>query len=215
MSEQSRGVEAGLRFGNDFLNANIGAFSTKYTDFIESFALAPAFLRFRGIDPSDGMLTFQSINRGEVEIQGLEASGEAELFLPNTSLRFAFASASGTDEVADQPLDSVNPFTSVLGVRYDGNNGRWGTEIVWTLVAAKDSGDIAETSSRVPTAGYGIVDVLVDLNIGSKIDVNLGVFNLTDKRYIRWEDTVAIGSDAHARFTQPGVNAGITIRARI
>ena len=214
LSERSQGIEAGIRLISDFGVASVGAFSTEYTDFIESFSLAPAFLPFRGIDPSDGMMTFQSINRGEVSISGIEAKGEFELISPTTKVRFALAFAEGTDEVSDQPLNSINPLTTVLGLRYDATSRRWGTELVWTLVSAKEAADISESSSRAPMPGYGVVDLLVNANLGERFTMNMGVFNLTDKRYIRWEDSLAIGGDAPLRFTQPGVNAGITIRAQ-
>ena len=44
------------------------------------------------------------------------------------------------------------------------------------------------------------------------LSVNIGLFNLTDKSYIRWADTGSIGADAPGRFTQPGFNAGATVR---
>jgi hemoglobin/transferrin/lactoferrin receptor protein len=61
-------------------------------------------------------------------------------------------------------------------------------------------------------AGYGIVDLLAHVNVSERIRLNVGLFNLTDKSYIRWADTAAIGSDAPVRFTQPGFNAGATLR---
>jgi outer membrane receptor protein involved in Fe transport len=50
------------------------------------------------------------------------------------------------------------------------------------------------------------------IDLSDSATLNFGLFNLTDKTYIRWADTVAIGSDAPARFSQPGFNAGLSLR---
>ena len=74
-SERSDGVEVGARIVSTAMNARVVYFRNTYENFIESFALAPQFLASRGIDPADGMLTFQSVNRPSVEIDGLEVGG--------------------------------------------------------------------------------------------------------------------------------------------
>ena len=69
-SERSLGVEFGLRATGDAGRLSVAVFQTDYEDFIESFAIAPAFAASRGIDPADGLLTFQSVNRDDVRIDG-------------------------------------------------------------------------------------------------------------------------------------------------
>jgi len=53
------------------------------------------------------------------------------------------------------------------------------------------------------------------INIGDRTRLNAGLFNLTDRTYIRWADTAGIGGDAPARFTQPGFNAALTLRVEL
>jgi outer membrane receptor protein involved in Fe transport len=49
--------------------------------------------------------------------------------------------------------------------------------------------------------------------IAVSVDLSLGLFNLTDKAYVRWSDGIAIGSsDAPLRFSQPGFHAGLNLR---
>lgn len=214
-SERSTGIELGLRAHGNFGNIQISAYTNNYDEFIESFALAPMFLRTGGIDPADGLRTFQSINRGEAEISGLEAKASIQLGSEYTIFNFAFATASGTDKVADAPLNSIDPRTAVLGLRHDAADYRWGFELVWTLVAAKKAGEIDDSAGRMPTSGYGVVDVLLHSRLGNRTNVNLGLFNVTDKRYIRWIDTNGIGFDNPMRFTQPGFNAGLNLSIEI
>lgn len=213
-SERSDGLEVGVRVVSSAINAQVTYFRNTYDNFIESFAVAPQFLGSRGIDPADGMLTFQSINRPSVEIDGLEVGGGLDLPL-GLSARFAMAYARGEDRDSGAPLNSVDPLSAVLGVGFEAPDDRWGAEVVWTLVSGKDEADIDESAPRLATPGYGLVDVLVHLDIGQRVRLNAGLFNVTDKTYIRWGDTAGIGNDAPARFTQPGFNAGVTFRVEI
>lgn len=212
-SERSDGLEVGARIGLNGLNARVTYFRNTYENFIESFAIAPQFLRGGGIDPVDGLLTFQSVNRASVEIDGWEVGGSLDLD-SGLSARFALAYASGEDRDG-APLNSVDPLGAVLGLGYEAPEDRWGAEVVWTLAAGKDEGDIDDSIPRLASPGYGIVDILAHANFGQRVRFNVGLFNVTDKTHIRWADTAAIGNDAPARFTQPGFNAGVTLRLEI
>ena len=211
-SERSRGLEIGARYAGKVLELRWSLFRNDYEDFIESFALAPRFLRSGGIDPADGLRTFQSVNRASVRIQGSELGGAA-VFRSGLSGRFALAYADGEDRAAGAPLSSVDPFTAVLGVGYDA--GRWGGELVCTLVQGKDAADIDPADGRPATAGYGIVDLLAHIELSPRARIHAGLFNLTDQTYIRWADTAGIGADAMGRFTQPGINAAVTVRVEL
>ena len=213
-SERSRGLEVGARYAGDVIALRWSLFRNDYEDFIESFALAPQFLRRGGIDPADGLRTFQSINRASVYIQGSELSGAA-FFGGGFSARLAVAYADGEDRAAAQPLSSVEPLTAVLGIGYNAPDGRWGGQLIGTLAQGKDAGDIDPADGRPETGGYGIVDLLAHMDLGRSTRVHVGLFNLTDKTYVRWADTAGIGADAMARFTQPGINTAITVRVEL
>lgn len=216
-SETSTGIEFGVRFTRESDFIQFALYKNDYDDFIESFALAPAFAAQRGIDPADGLMTFQSINRDAVEIKGFEMSAKASLSrlvtaLDKWSVRAALASATGHDISQNQPLNSVDPFNGVLGFAYASESQRWGAELVLTASQGKDEDDIAEDSVRYASSGYGTLDLLVNVRPIDRMVVNVGLFNLTDKQYIRWIDTVSIGTDAPLRFTQPGFNAAVSLR---
>ncbi len=217
VSETSEGIELGLRWDGRYGDMLLTVFSNEYEDFIDPLSLAPQFLATGGIDPVDGFRTFQSVNRAEVEIDGVELSGLVELgelseALAGFGLRYSLAYADGEDLERDEPLETINPLTAVLGLVYDAQSGRWGGQVVMTLVEGKDESDIASDSERPATSGYGIVDVLAYVDITDSITLNVGLFNVTDREYIRWADTLSIGGDAPERFTQPGFNAGATLK---
>lgn len=211
-SERSRGVEAGVRWRHGAGNLRLAVFRNRYTNFIESFAIAPRFLASGGIDPADGLRTFQSVNRTAVAIDGAEIGGGLDLGR-GFSARFAAAYASGEDG-GGVPVNTVEPLSGVLGISYAAPEG-WGVDAVWTLVGAKDAGDIDNADLLPPTAGYGIVDLLAHAQIGERVQVDVGLFNIGDKAYRRWVDSAGIGADAPVRFTQPGFNFGATMRVNL
>ena len=213
-SERSSGVEVGVRFAGAAGELHWAVFRNDYENFIESLVFAPRFSASRGIDPADGLATFQSVNRDSVRIQGSEASAAVRLGR-GLSGRVAVAYASGEDRGADVPLSATPPLTAVLGLGYAAPGGRWGGEVICTLAQGKDEADIAAADVRPATAGYGIVDVMAHVDIGDRARLHVGVFNLTDKQYVRWADTVSIVDDAVGRFTQPGINGGVTVRVEI
>ena len=210
-SERSRGVEVGVRFAGEGGEFHWTLFRNDYENFIEALVFAPSFRASRGIDPADGLATFQSVNRESVRIQGSELSAAARLGR-GVSARLAIAYADGEDRGADAPLSATPPLSAVLGLGYDAPDGRWGGDVIWSLAQGKDAADVAATDLRPPTAGYGVVDLLAHLDVGTRTCLNFGLFNLTDKAYVRWADTVAIVADATGRFTQPGINGSVTLR---
>ena len=215
-SERSMGFEVGLRASGDAWQLSVALFRNDYEDFIESFAIAPAFAASRGIDPADGLLTFQSVNREDVRISGAELSASASLgalhgALEAWSLRAAVAHADGEDLGTDQPLNNVDPLTGVLGLSFAPGNGRLRIEAIWSGARGKDEADIDENAPRLASAGYGTLDLLADARLTNRVRLNVGLFNVADQAYIRWIDTAGIGGDAPARFSQPGFNGAATV----
>ena len=227
-AERSQGVEGGVRFRGQRGTVDLTLYRNDYRDFIESLAIAPAFVATRGIDPADGLITFQSVNRANVQIRGWELTSELALgnFL---SFKAAIAYATGKDETSGAPLNSVEPLTGVFGIGYGAPRGNWGADLMWTVVRGKDVsdvniGDVGDANGTdaapsgldlrfgPPPSGYGVVDLLAYVDIGERARLNAGVFNLADKAYIRWADTIGIVADAPARFTQPGRNASVSLR---
>lgn len=216
-SETSTGVEIGTRLRGGWGEFQVAAFRTEFDNFIESFAIAPAFRATGGIDPADGLLTFQSVNRGEVVIEGVEARGRVALgalvgALAQFELQGAAAWAQGEDD-EDVPVNSIEPLNLVMGLRWTPPAARWDAELVWTW---SDGKALSDTDGSRPTTGsWSTLDLLGNLRLSEQLHLDIGVFNLLDETYIRWVDTAAIGNDARDRFTQPGRSFGATLRATL
>ena len=216
-AETSTGYELGLRLNGAAGSLQLALFDTLYDDFIEALVPSPQFASTGGIDPADGLLTFQSVNRDEVEIRGAELRGRLGLGafgerLSAFSLEGAAAWAEGED--ADgAPIDTVDPLNLVLGLRWSPTALPIESELIWTWADAKDPDDIR--ADRLATDSFSVVDLLVHYDIGERWSVDAGLFNLFDETYIRWADTAGIGEDNPGRFTRPGRNVSLTLRAQL
>lgn len=210
--EESRGVELGIRGNGRAGSIGLALFYNRYDNFIEPLAA-------QGIDPNDGLLVFQAENRGEVTIKGVEVQGELYLDTFNPALegwRFkgSVAYAEGDDEEIDEPLNSIDPLKAVLGVAYDNPHQPWGGELIWTVVDAKDRLD-ESLGEQFSTPGYGVLDLLAYYRLGEHTELNVGLFNLTDKKYWQWSEEF-IGRNpndpALDRLTEPGRHVSVSLR---
>jgi len=218
-AETSEGFEIGLRTEGNWGRAQVAAFTTDYDNFIESNVPSPAFAATGGIDPADGLLTFQSVNRDGVTIEGIEARGQLALGALNPRLSAFFlegaaAWAEGEGENG-RPVNTVDPLNTVLGLRWAPPQARYEAELIWTWADDKDDNDIDPNIPRIASDSYHLLDLLAHVRVTDRVRLDVGVFNLTDEHYIRWADTAGIGEQAPDRFTRPGRNFSATLRAAL
>lgn len=197
--ETSDGYELGLRFANDAFYAGLTGYYNDYRDFIESFVLV-------SMPPQTPLMVFQSQNIADARIYGAEFKagidfGALSERLEGWSLRGAVAYARGDNKTEDAPLNSVDPLRGTLGLAYD--REAWGAELVGTFAEKKKRP--AEESYYRP-AGYGAVDLLAHWHFAPGAKVNVGVLNLTDKKYTDWADVNGIQESSLVldRYTRPG-----------
>lgn len=206
--ETSDGYELGLRFAGDAFHAGLTGYYNDYEDFIESFVLVSA-------PPQTPLMVFQSQNVSEARIYGAEIRfgldiGALNANLRGWSLQGAAAYSRGDDQTDDVPLNSVDPLRGTLGLAYDGQ--RWGAELVGTFAERKLR---PAQESQYRPAGYGALDLLAHWRFAGNAKVNVGVFNLTDRKYTDWADVngVAASSRVLDRYTRPGrtLSASLTL----
>jgi hemoglobin/transferrin/lactoferrin receptor protein len=212
--ETSDGYELGLRWNAPGLALTASLHYTDYEDFIESKVNL-------GPDPDSGVTLFQSQNIAEARIYGAELVldwrvGDRAPALEGWTTRLAAAWTRGEDRVSDEPLNSVDPASAVLSLRYEAPAGRWGSELVTTAVASQSEVD----DSRVDlyeTGGYVTLDLLGHYDFGRGLRINAGVFNLADAEYIEWSDVRGrvVGDPLIPYYTRPGRNVSVTLHWRL
>jgi len=194
-AESSQGFEVGLRANLDNAFLSFAAYHNRYDDFIES----------NYVGMHNGINLYQDQNLGEVEIRGVEATGQFYL-TDQWQLRSSLAYSRGDNEVDGTPLDSIDPLTAVFGLSYDDSAGKWGGELLLTAVEEKDR----VSSATVVTAdSYTVTDAVGYYRFSEQATLRLGVFNLFDETYARWANIQGVSAtslDTIANAMQPGTN---------
>ncbi|MDD0975038.1 TonB-dependent receptor [Pseudomonas fontis] len=216
--ESSKSYETGLRGNFDAGNFDVAVFYNKYSDFINEDA----------VQGTDIGKNFEANNIKHATIKGAEFKGRLNLdyFGAPAGLytQGSIAYARGENKDTGQPLNSVNPLTSVLGLGYE--QDQYGALLSWTLVKRKNRVDDTTffapdgTSKQFRTPGYGVLDLTGYYKVTNDITVNAGLYNLTDKKYWQWDDVRGYdglgeaGATAPAnldRLTMPGRNVAINL----
>src|SRR5690606_21355845 len=149
--ETSDNYELGLRRSGRRVDTSLVVFSNRYEDFIDTATL--------GVDPETGLLLYQPQNVQAVSIDGVELAFRARL-PHDLQLRSALAWIEGEDDTTGQPLNSVSPPSAVLGLGWQPAGGRFSTEIVATVVDAKDAGDVDRSVvEQFAAPGYELLDL--------------------------------------------------------
>jgi hemoglobin/transferrin/lactoferrin receptor protein len=222
-SERSLGFEAGLR--GEYPPARFAAafFYNRYDDFIDPQVplVCPGD---PNCVPGFGM-TFQSINRANVLIWGIEARGDYS-FGRGWSATGSVAWASGEDLDLDVPINSVNPLQAVASLRYDSPGSRYGGAATVTAAASKDQID-SSRSTQPPlfsTPGFAVLDLTGYWRPLENVTLQAGLFNVFDQKYWLWANTwpTGIGPNTTApqnapfasidRYTSPGRNAFVSVK---
>ena len=201
-AEESQGLEFGLRANLDRAFLSFAVYRNRYENFIEN-----AFVGARG-----PISLFQNRNIGEVEIRGAEFNGS---FLLNErwQVRSALAYARGDNVSAATPLDSVDPLTAVVGLRYDRATMPWGGELLLTAVGEKDRVSAAE---HVTADSHAVLDLIGHYHFSDNLRLRFGVFNIFDETYARWINISSLSADSVAAINnaqQPGTNFRLGLQA--
>jgi hemoglobin/transferrin/lactoferrin receptor protein len=183
--ETSRGLEFGYRTDRDWGALDLALFYNRYRNLIESRVVV-------GVDPGDGFLIFQSVNRAEARIMGLELRSHLDLgwfadSLAGLSIDAALALADGDDTARDQPLNTVDPAELVLGLRYEPVGSFWDVSLIMTAVARKDDVDTTGGAQFIPD-GRAVFDVIGGFQLTARSSVQWGIHNLFDRTYWNWSD---------------------------
>ena len=224
-SESSDSFEFGVKGQGSHGSFRLTGFFNEYKNFIDTNFL-------KGFNPRTRLLEFQPTNLEEAEINGVEFAGTWNIAaaFPRLSGFQAFASvayARGNDKDRDQPLNTIDPMKGVFGLSWQPGE-KWNAELVMTAVKRKtridDSGSEGEDFMFFATPGFVTLDLLAEYHFNNKAHVNLGIFNLTDKKYWQWSDVFAIGGigqegppgsipwDNIDRFSRPGINVSTSFR---
>src|SRR5690606_17263390 len=154
--------------------------------------------------------------------EGLWQLGDAWL------LRAAWTHNQG-EQSDGSPLDSINPDRGVLGLSWQGADGRLRITGNLTHALAKDIDDVhvetdifGQPAEPFLSDAYTVVDLSGSYRINDLLRVNAGVYNLFDEEYYPWArirnvtrgDFYLYGyatDDGIGRYSEPGRNFRVSV----
>jgi hemoglobin/transferrin/lactoferrin receptor protein len=215
--ETGDGFEIGLKTDGSNFKGSLVGFYNRYDNFIDTVQV--------GTVPINGqtLSQFQSQNIKGAEITGVEARGEYRFSQQpgGFSLLTSAAFTQGNNLETNQPLDSIDPFKAVVGLRYRSSNNQWGTELVTTLASSKDRNTISTgfqapgstTPAGFQTPGYTTFDLLSYYNFSPDTTLNIGLFNIFNTKYYQASDVRGLAANSRILdlYTQPGFNVSASL----
>ena len=213
--ETSTGYEAGIRgrnwslFGGTW-DWSASVFSSFYEDFISQQVVSGA-----GSVPDP--FVYQYINLNKVEIWGLEGRANADWGNGwGLTIAASFAEGEQTTPAGTSPLESIDPFRLVTGLRYDAQSGTWGGQAIWTYSSQVDEDDVATPATAFRPGSVNILDLTAYWHVTDAATLRAGIFNATDATYWWWSDARGLSNTSATRdaYTQPGRNFSISVAYR-
>jgi len=222
--ETSNSFEIGVRGDYPRFNFGVTGFYNTYDNFIETFVRAgerclvdadPCPVLPPQLGGTQTVTQFQTQNVADARIWGIELSGEYR-FSPDASgfsILGSFAFAQGDNQTDDEPLETIDPITGVVGLRYRAPNDLWRAELISTIVGQARVSDDADT--YVPDA-YALLDLIGSYNPTPNLGLSLGLYNLFNTEYYVYSDVRNQPDDAPdiPRFSQPGTNVRLGVSYR-
>lgn len=174
-----------------------------YTDFIDFV--------FRGLEDierksSRKWSVYQSMNRQNAKAEGIEINsvlklGELVPAINGTQLSYKMTRQKGRAD-GNIPMNAIQPDTSVFGIGYDAKNEKFGGNLYITRVSAKKAEDTynlfwkeeqaKDSTLRWRSGGYTTVDLTGYYKPTKNLTLQLGAYNLTNKKYMTWDSARSI-----------------------
>lgn len=213
--ETSRGLEVGLKGQAGNNSYTLAIYSARYKDFIAQQVIG-------GTGQTSDPLIYQNINFNDVRIHGLEARLTTQITQAwQGQAGLAYAKGSSHEKTGNYPLNSIEPLKAVLGLRYESrteSNHPWMLETLLTHYMAKKSADIDERNasggSYFASPASTLVDIFGQYEFNRHISINLGLYNLLNKKVWYWSDVRGLAANSVFKdaYTAAGRNVSIAMK---
>lgn len=213
--ESSDAFTLGIGSETDHGKLDLSGFFTSYHNYIENSAPT-------GKKDDTGRDILTTINRGESEIFGFEASGQWNLSswkpeLTGSTLGLSTGKSIGISRTDDRWLNSIEPWKTVAWLGYQAPSDRYGLRLTGTYTAAVTHVDDSTNQGDFfrPPAWFTL-DLTAHYKPTDFTTVSAGVNNLFNESYYRWSSVRRggghLGGNAiDDRSTAPGTNFFISL----
>lgn len=202
--ERGHTLEAGIRYRTGSTMLDLAVFRNRFKDFIDTRALV-------GFDPAAGVLLFQSINRDRVEIEGVEL--RARQNLPHGfDLELAAEWTRGEDRNTNRSLAGISPPQAIAALSYT-PTANWEIRFITTATRSQRRLEDEQGDPLFSAPGSTVFDLTGRWSITPALKLNLGIFNLTGKRYYNHANVInrPVGDPTLPLLAEPGASVRATL----
>lgn len=213
--EQSYNFELGTRGDYPLIKFSVAGFYHYYNNFISFGEMGHTDPRRPNFD------VYGALNIARAQIYGVEGRIELPLgnylsWLDGFSITSAIAYTLGTDLESHHSLPNIDPLKIVNTLNYKSLDDRWIISLIGTWVASQTQIPADIPISFVPPS-YFTLDLVGRYRFNKNALLTLGIYNLTNQTYWLYQNmgapevTTGINSGGIARFSEPGINARISL----
>ena len=205
--ETANSIEIGLRGQAGAWSWQLAGYDNAYQDFISQVVTSGAGT---AADPT----VFQFVNLTQARIRGLEARAEWR-FAPAWRFTVASAAARGSSERngTQEPLDSIDPARTALGLHYSA--GPWALGADLLHARGKSAGRVrATTPAAFAPGSYTVLDLQARWQPAPHWTLLAQWHNALDATYTPWADVrgLAATSAVIDAYTAPGRHLQLALR---
>ncbi|MBN6711178.1 TonB-dependent hemoglobin/transferrin/lactoferrin family receptor [Haemophilus haemoglobinophilus] len=237
--ETSKTQELSFTLHNKFGFISTSVFRTKYDNFIDFAFIGLKDIKNEhgGEATAKDTPIYQNKNMQNAKVTGLEINSRLNMehiakFLDGINLSYKFSYQKGKIN-GSIPMNALQPKTHVFGLGYNHSSGKFGVDLFVTHVSAKKASDtynmfweaqkakevagnvpeserlIKDSSVRWRSKAYTLVDLIAYAKPIKNLTLQLGVYNLTNQKYITWDSARSIRPFGTSNLINQNTGQGI------
>ncbi|MEX4310127.1 TonB-dependent hemoglobin/transferrin/lactoferrin family receptor [Haemophilus influenzae] len=203
-AETAKTKELALTLHNEIGYVTTSVFDTRYRNFIDlAYKGVYNVKRHSKLRPYH---TYQNVNRPNAKVTGWEIAAQISLgkitqFLNGLNLSYKYTYQKGRID-GGIPMNAIQPKTSVYGVSYAHPADKFGLDLYFTHVSAKNAEDTynmfykeerkKDSTIKWRSESYTTIDLLGYIKPIKNLTLRAGVYNLTNRKYITWDSARSI-----------------------
>ena len=214
----------------------ISKFKTDYQDFLDLEYQGTKRVNTTSNSALDFDM-YQNVNRQKAKVHGIEINSKFNLSdiadsLGGFYIGYKFTKQKGkilTDADGLVPMNAIQPKTSVYNIGYASKNDKFGADLYLTSASAKkpeetynmfwknerQSGDpingrqVTDYRAHWLSSNYKVIDLIAYAKPVKNLTFRLGLYNITDEKYITWESARSVRSFGTTNMVRKSDSLGI------
>ncbi|WP_441316969.1 TonB-dependent hemoglobin/transferrin/lactoferrin family receptor [Haemophilus influenzae] len=219
--ETAKTKELSVTLHNDMGYISTSVFETRYNNFID--LVYKGNKQLQGHSKLRPFNVYQNINRPNAKVTGFEIVSQISLndlakILNGFNLSYKYTYQKGRID-GGIPMNAIQPKTSVYGVSYAHPADKFGLDLYFTHVSAKNAEDTynmfykeegkKDSTIKWRSKSYTTIDLLGYIKPIKNLTLRAGVYNLTNRKYITWDSARSIRPFGTSNLINQTTGAGI------